>query len=545
MARRRNSLVAAAAEPFESTAAGALSLRSTREPASAAPSSSALPPPVPSAARPPPLVSALALEPYLVESASPLPWLYESHTLTGLALALCLVTYLGFFVSAPPEGADADGLVVARRSLATVALLFLIYCSIQLRDSLLARPHPAVWRVVHGVGILYLLLLAALVVAPVEVARSAARLVQPQLEAARGQHGDNVRIFARDCRLLTLDDAAGNPVARFWAVLWDDFVVAHAAGWFVKALLIRDWRLGLILSVLWEVLEYSFSGVLANFYECWWDHWVIDVACCNLLGFYLGMRTVAYLELRSFDWAGVKDVISNTNPEGAGSSSRLQPAPSLRPPSGLALLQKRLRKQLRPRSFEHYEWRLFDSARGLFAALGLVALMETIELNAFFLKFALHLPTSSPINIARLLVWSALSFPAVHEYYAFATSSSERMGPNIWLAIGCAVLECMLVAKGLFGSSGALPPTAHFPPNVVLCWAAASAAFTAWCLFKFWAPLRERASPRLLNGLLALMAVAFAVLVATQDVFLGIGGEEPEANLTLAPMAGTNTTAVP
>ena len=31
-----------------------------------------------------------------------------------------------------------------------VGVAFVAYCAFQLRDSMLLRPHPVVWRVVHG-----------------------------------------------------------------------------------------------------------------------------------------------------------------------------------------------------------------------------------------------------------------------------------------------------------------------------------------------------------------------------------------------------------
>ena len=52
----------------------------------------------------------------------------------------------------------------------------------------------------------------------------------------------------------------------------DEFVIAHALGWFGKAIIIRDYWLGWVLSVMFEVLEYSLQHQLPNFAECWWDH---------------------------------------------------------------------------------------------------------------------------------------------------------------------------------------------------------------------------------------------------------------------------------
>lgn len=52
----------------------------------------------------------------------------------------------------------------------------------------------------------------------------------------------------------------------------DIFIVAHSVGWFFKALIIRDYWILWILSVMFEVMEYSLQHQLPNFAECWWDH---------------------------------------------------------------------------------------------------------------------------------------------------------------------------------------------------------------------------------------------------------------------------------
>lgn len=36
--------------------------------------------------------------------------------------------------------------------------------------------------------------------------------------------------------------------------------------------MIRDWWMCMIISVMFEFLEYSLEHQLPNFSECWWDH---------------------------------------------------------------------------------------------------------------------------------------------------------------------------------------------------------------------------------------------------------------------------------
>lgn len=52
----------------------------------------------------------------------------------------------------------------------------------------------------------------------------------------------------------------------------DIFVIAHAVGWFGKALILRDYWFCWIISIAFELCEYSLEHQLNNFAECWWDH---------------------------------------------------------------------------------------------------------------------------------------------------------------------------------------------------------------------------------------------------------------------------------
>lgn len=52
----------------------------------------------------------------------------------------------------------------------------------------------------------------------------------------------------------------------------DAFVIAHLLGWYGKAVVLRDYWFCWILSVMFEVMEYSLAHQLNNFAECWWDH---------------------------------------------------------------------------------------------------------------------------------------------------------------------------------------------------------------------------------------------------------------------------------
>jgi len=40
----------------------------------------------------------------------------------------------------------------------------------------------------------------------------------------------------------------------------------------LKTLILRDWWLCTVISIMFEILEYTLEHQLPNFSECWWDH---------------------------------------------------------------------------------------------------------------------------------------------------------------------------------------------------------------------------------------------------------------------------------
>ena len=84
---------------------------------------------------------------------------------------------------------------------------------------------------------------------------------------------------------------------------FDLFAFAHAAGWFVKTLVVRDPKIIIFQSALFEVVEYSLRNVMNNFKECWWDHVIIDFCGCNMLGIVAGFYVVDRFKLERYRWS--------------------------------------------------------------------------------------------------------------------------------------------------------------------------------------------------------------------------------------------------
>ncbi|KAH0475385.1 MAG: hypothetical protein KVP17_001570 [Porospora cf. gigantea B] len=177
-----------------------------------------------------------------------------------------------------------------------VLAIFLVFCAVQFPDGAFVRPNVIVWRVVKGLTLLYMCLLVFLLCQSVEDVRSALSIIDPTTEEILYETN-----YAEDCRLITPDHpdgALGNILERI-----DVFVLAHFFGWLVKALIIRNEKLLWVLSLAFEWAEISLRHILPNFWECWWDHLLLDVFGCNLLGIYCGLWLAERLQMREYkDW---------------------------------------------------------------------------------------------------------------------------------------------------------------------------------------------------------------------------------------------------
>lgn len=132
----------------------------------------------------------------------------------------------------------------------------------------------------------------------------------------------------------------------------DIFVPAHIIGWFVKALILRDEWICWIISIMFEVLEYSLEHQLPNFSECWWDHWILDVLLCNWLGIWLGMKTCYYLSIKEYHWRGISEL------------------------SGISAKMCRSVAQFTPHSWLRFDWAATKTFKGYLVVIFIISLVK-------------------------------------------------------------------------------------------------------------------------------------------------------------------------
>ncbi len=101
----------------------------------------------------------------------------EPRQILLLSIGVGLLAYFGLTRTTTEEG---DPRADTHAAILGLVIMFSVYCATQVRDTLMVRPHPMLWRVVHGFAVLYLCLLCVLFMQSVDGARSLIRLIAPQ-----------------------------------------------------------------------------------------------------------------------------------------------------------------------------------------------------------------------------------------------------------------------------------------------------------------------------------------------------------------------------
>jgi phosphatidylserine synthase 2 len=304
--------------------------------------------------------------------------------------------------------------------------LFIFVSAVHLPDSaFLSRPHPVFWRMLLGLALAYLVLLTFLLFQSLDDARQLLRWLDPKLGKPLPD-----KMYADHCEIYTPE----HPSSSFAYVkdcFLDVYVLAHAIGWWLKMIIIRDVKLCTFLSVFFEFLEISLKHQLPNFTECWWDSVVMDVILCNQGGILLGWVTCRMFEMREYYW-GIGDDASTQ----AGRFSALS----------------RSAKQLTPYSWSVYKWEVFTSSKNFVTTIWYVAFVNLVDLSNFYLKFVLWIPANHWILLYRLLFWAIFAVACTREYYEYVQSGFKlRLGVHCWIAHLLLLVEWLIVITNSAG----------------------------------------------------------------------------------------------
>ncbi|KIY51523.1 phosphatidylserine synthase 2 [Fistulina hepatica ATCC 64428] len=371
------------------------------------------------------------ITPFQEKHDTSVEFFYKPTTLTALGVALAILAYIATTEDVLREGRD-------KRRLGVYASLaaFLLFSVIQFRDGPFVRPHPAFWRAVLGINLLYELALVFLLFQDLASAREMMKALDPSLGVPMPE-----KSYAEDCSLTP---------RTIWDAM-DIFCIAHTLGWLGKALILRDYWFCWILSIAFELAEYSLQHQLANFAECWWDHWILDVLVCNWLGTYFGMKMCQYFEVKPYEWRGFRQ-------------SR-----------GLRAKTQRVLSQFSPHDFTTFKWGTATSFVHYISVVALLLVFLTAELNPFYLKALLWMKPDHPFVIMRLTFMFLCAVPAVRELYQYINDPRRavRMGQHVWLLLATVATELLVIFKWsvrLLREENSGPFAAPFPKTVKWGW---------------------------------------------------------------------------
>ena len=346
-----------------------------------------------------------------------LPFFYKPHHFALLVVGILLLGYYALF----SEVAESSPSVTnVRNGLAAAVLAWLVVGAVVLPNGPFVRPHPTVWRLALAVNILYMLATVFALFQKKDDIHAALRFFNPAHTPKEEQPDSSAEDYGGDCSVSA-------------ALLWsrvDRFFLAHFLGWVAKAVMLRNMWLCWIISIGWEISEMCFASLLPNFNECWWDQWFYDVLIANGLGIYVGCRLCRWLDVRSYDWHGVREI------------------PTVRGKI------KRSLQQFTPVSWTLVEWDPFQSARRYLSVTFVSFRIMLPELNAFFLKWVFGVRSADTLNLYRLWLVAVCGMPSMRQEYVYMTDPTcKTLGTQAWVGAVTTFVElliCVKFGRGMF-----------------------------------------------------------------------------------------------
>ncbi|GAB0087841.1 Phosphatidylserine synthase [Sergentomyia squamirostris] len=336
-----------------------------------------------------------------------LEFFYKPHTITLLAVSIVCAMYFAFVRD---ENNIEENIWAG---ILCVIFFFLTVSVIAFPNGPFTRPHPAIWRMIFGLSVLYLLGLQFLMFQNYKTIMGIFYWLDPGL---KNFHINMDKEYGVNCSDITFE--------RIYSVV-DVFALAHFLGWMFKAILIRHMGILWAISIMWEITEIAFAHLLPNFVECWWDALILDVVVCNGIGIWCGLKLCKILEMREYKWISIRHISST--------SGKI----------------KRAMLQFTPQSWTAVRWLDPKSTYMRFLAVcQLVIFWQVTELNTFFLKHIFEMPPSHPIVIIRLILIGLFTAPSVRQYYIYITDTQcKRVGTQCWVYGGIMVSEAILCIK--------------------------------------------------------------------------------------------------
>ncbi|KAJ6356813.1 hypothetical protein OIU78_004833 [Salix suchowensis] len=136
-------------------------------------------------------------------------WAYKPRTISLLLIGACFLIWASGALD-PESSTSGDVVVSVKRGIWAMTAVFLGYCLLQAPSTVLIRPHPAIWRLVHGLAIVYLVALTFLLFQKRDDARQFMKFLHPDLGIELPE-----RSYGADCRIYVPE----NTTSKFKNVL--------------------------------------------------------------------------------------------------------------------------------------------------------------------------------------------------------------------------------------------------------------------------------------------------------------------------------------
>jgi len=360
-----------------------------------------------------------------------------------------------------------------RQAMWSVLLFIMTYCGLNTRDGVMKQPHPGLWRLLHGWNLWYGMLVAVFLVVPNSDGTVLMSWVFP----------DVIRT-PKEALTLGTDHLAceitWTNVERQLTGIW---FFAHAVGWWAKMVMLRDLKVCLVYSTVFEFCELTLQFLVPEFQECWWDSMIMDWLLANcMIGMMLGKVTLVLLKMKSFDWYPKHKMLHVFSPSRWG----------------------------------EFHWNPANDPITMVLNSAIWIIMAVGEVNSFFFINILQLPRDHPFNMLRQALLCLTALPAVEEWYEYTRhvraeyttkytygrewgeykklymGRKPRIGHFTWLLTVTIALETMAIIKYSPGHVRLVAPG----PEIWVPWALFAVLFSVYFSVHCWFFYsRERSYP--------------------------------------------------
>jgi len=382
------------------------------------------------------------------------------HNFTALVVICSIISALAFQENNMIISYFRDNM---KLGIFVCVLCICAFGSLFLPDSLLRRPHPIFWRFIMSVAILYLLLITFILFQDRDDARKLLTIFDRNLGKPLPEKN-----YAEKCEVFT-DKYPFIDLKNIYDA-FDNYLTAHLIGWYVKMLIVRNAKLCWILSIFFEILEITFRHWLPNFWECWWDHLILDIFGCNALGIWLGDLTCKYFEMKTYGWIkNTPTVIANEDKNCNNRKESLTNPENNKDNKNKESILKHSFGFLRyftPNYFVKHDWNILYSFKRFYSFIWFIFFMNMVDLSNFFGKYVLWIPPTHFILFIRVNIWAFLAMISTREYYEYISNKScKRIGPFLWISHLILFIEWCIIFKfseGMF--------TEEFPEYIKYFW---------------------------------------------------------------------------